>query len=229
MDSPGSTLSQASGRTSGRQTSWSNASDYKWFPSPGRDRQASLSTALDRHTVVEVEELRPELITNSETSPVSSVAPGPCVPSTLTSPSILPSPISSSSGDSSSQGPQNHRENPQLSASSSLSCTTSSGSAQGTSPTNQGPESASIPLDVLVVDDDLLTRKLMSRLLTKLGCKVSTAENGQVALDEILPRTAGGDPPPFDIVFLDNQVSGLDLPPLTRAHLCISPGSRCRS
>ena len=39
---------------------------------------------------------------------------------------------------------------------------------------------------VLVVDDDPLTRKLMSRMLTRFGCRVSTAENGEIALDLIL-------------------------------------------
>ena len=39
---------------------------------------------------------------------------------------------------------------------------------------------------MLVVDDDPLTRKLMSRMLTRFGCRVSTAENGEIALDLIL-------------------------------------------
>ncbi|KZT19596.1 hypothetical protein NEOLEDRAFT_1158991 [Neolentinus lepideus HHB14362 ss-1] len=37
-------------------------------------------------------------------------------------------------------------------------------------------------LPVLVVDDDPLTRSLMKRMLTRLGCNVSTAENGEMAL-----------------------------------------------
>ncbi|KAF5373287.1 hypothetical protein D9615_007374 [Tricholomella constricta] len=41
-------------------------------------------------------------------------------------------------------------------------------------------------LPVLVVDDDPLTRTLMKRILTRLGCQVSTAENGEVALEMIL-------------------------------------------
>lgn len=41
-------------------------------------------------------------------------------------------------------------------------------------------------LRVLVVDDDPLTRKLMSRMLTRIGCRVSTAENGEIALEMIL-------------------------------------------
>ncbi|KAL5521632.1 hypothetical protein ACEPAF_2380 [Sanghuangporus sanghuang] len=88
---------------------------------------------------------------------------------------------------------------------------------------------------VLVVDDDMITRSLMSRMLTRLGCLVTAAENGKVALEKILghpipssvirgePGTgmgmSTGCPPvqgepipeekqvyPFDIVFLDNQM-----------------------
>ena len=43
-------------------------------------------------------------------------------------------------------------------------------------------------LRVLVVDDDPLTRTLMTRMLTRLECIVDTAENGRVALDKILGK-----------------------------------------
>ncbi|KAH0583043.1 hypothetical protein H2248_010928 [Termitomyces sp. 'cryptogamus'] len=84
-------------------------------------------------------------------------------------------------------------------------------------------------LPVLVVDDDQVTRSLMTRLLTRLGCHVSTAENGEVALEMILgpaglnalthSTDASGDSGPilepepgyededkYAIVFLDNQM-----------------------
>jgi CheY-like chemotaxis protein len=87
-------------------------------------------------------------------------------------------------------------------------------------------------MKILVVDDDSLTRKLMSRMLTRLGCTVETAENGQAALDLLLGTktpvsqtptpssidpptitpTPNDQPPPtplptyFDVVFLDNQM-----------------------
>jgi osomolarity two-component system sensor histidine kinase SLN1 len=77
-------------------------------------------------------------------------------------------------------------------------------------------------LRVLIVDDDALTRRLMSRMMVRLGCTASTAENGQVALNMLLasedsaaaagkgdgtaPRAGSGSDKPFDIVFLDNQV-----------------------
>ena len=88
---------------------------------------------------------------------------------------------------------------------------------------------------VLVVDDDEITRKLMMRMLTRLGCTVTLAENGKIALEKILggaipqnvlrgePGTGMGmstgrppvqiEPIPlekqvylFDIIFLDNQM-----------------------
>ena len=90
-------------------------------------------------------------------------------------------------------------------------------------------------LRVLVVDDDMLTRKLMSRMLSRLGCKVTTAENGEIALDLILnggsrptPSSedtgsnglipdngsrSGGEERVYHVIFLDNQMpvmSGLE-------------------
>lgn len=65
-------------------------------------------------------------------------------------------------------------------------------------------------LPVLVVDDDALTRTLMTRMLSRLGCKVSTAENGSAALDMVLGDCNGR----FAVVFLDNQMpvmSGLSM------------------
>ncbi|EJD47260.1 hypothetical protein AURDEDRAFT_163867 [Auricularia subglabra TFB-10046 SS5] len=68
-------------------------------------------------------------------------------------------------------------------------------------------------LRVLVVDDDGLTRRLMGRMLARLGCVVDTAEHGQQALDMLL-----ADPPPgtepYAVTFLDNQMhvmSGLQM------------------
>jgi signal transduction histidine kinase len=55
-------------------------------------------------------------------------------------------------------------------------------------------------LSVLVVDDDALTRKLMARMLRRLGHSVREAENGQVALNLIV---AAAQVEPIDIVFLD--------------------------
>lgn len=115
------------------------------------------------------------------------------------------------------------------------------GSASG-SPlhTPSGSAHSSMPgwetgIRVLVVDDDPMTRKLMARMLTRLGCKVSTAENGEIALELILGTyqrptpsseetgsgglsidvmsTGGSDEHKYAVVFLDNQMpvlSGLE-------------------
>ncbi|ORY88015.1 hypothetical protein BCR35DRAFT_29860 [Leucosporidium creatinivorum] len=69
------------------------------------------------------------------------------------------------------------------------------------------------PLHVLVVDDDTLTRKLMARLLQRLGCIVDSAENGAIAIEKIVARKGTPEEPLFGVVFLDNQMpvcSGLD-------------------
>lgn len=72
------------------------------------------------------------------------------------------------------------------------------------------PAMAPTGLGVLVVDDDALTRTLMTRMLARLGCKVNTAENGEVALEMVLGDCSGR----FAVVFLDNQMpvmSGLSM------------------
>ncbi|KAF9466155.1 hypothetical protein BDZ94DRAFT_249341 [Collybia nuda] len=84
-------------------------------------------------------------------------------------------------------------------------------------------------LPVLVVDDDPLTRMLMKRMLTRMGCTVSTAENGEIAMAMVVgsaPKSPVGDTPgptseqptlnpqyPYSVVFMDNQMpvmSGLN-------------------
>ncbi|WWD17522.1 hypothetical protein CI109_101963 [Kwoniella shandongensis] len=69
------------------------------------------------------------------------------------------------------------------------------------------PPSPEPPMCTLVVDDDKLTRMLMSRMLTRLGHQVTTAENGKIALGMIRDSfEQAPNSPRFDIVFLDNQM-----------------------
>ncbi|KAG7094161.1 hypothetical protein E1B28_007772 [Marasmius oreades] len=58
-------------------------------------------------------------------------------------------------------------------------------------------------LPVLVVDDDKVTRMMMARMLTRLGCHVSVAENGEVALKTILD--AQFTPSLMKSIFFENQ------------------------
>ncbi|KAJ3863255.1 Tco5, signal transduction HAMP domain histidine kinase [Lentinula novae-zelandiae] len=79
------------------------------------------------------------------------------------------------------------------------------------------------PLHVLVVDDDALTRTLMRRMLERMGCDVTTAENGDLALRILLSPDSDGESSSlscsnseqpvasdtvskFHIIFLDNQM-----------------------
>ncbi|KAL0953952.1 hypothetical protein HGRIS_005113 [Hohenbuehelia grisea] len=120
-----------------------------------------------------------------------------------------------------------------MSSSSSSPLTAFDNSFNRGSPSSSSPTITFEPgLNVLVVDDDPLTRTLMKRILTRLGCTVATAENGEVALDMILGNTNGHGltpssdgsngtgpileqherPPPnpdesrYAVVFLDNQM-----------------------
>ncbi|KAJ7091476.1 hypothetical protein B0H15DRAFT_778280 [Mycena belliarum] len=90
-----------------------------------------------------------------------------------------------------------------------------------------GTPSPPLGLRVLVVDDDAMTRMLMTRMLERMGCRVSTAENGEVALSRIVGaqtpaptseiaaeqppeiEIVSQDPPRFAVIFLDNQMPKL--------------------
>ncbi|ORY85492.1 hypothetical protein BCR37DRAFT_365079 [Protomyces lactucae-debilis] len=68
------------------------------------------------------------------------------------------------------------------------------------------------PCSVLVVDDDLLTRRLLARMLTRLGHAVEQSENGLLALNKIRERSR--ETRPYDLVLLDNQMpvmSGVEM------------------
>ena len=107
-----------------------------------------------------------------------------------------------------------------------------SSNARGSNSSASSPVIFERELFVLVVDDDQVTRTLMTRLLTRLGCHVTTADNGEAALDLILgqnsrtPSEASGnlglvleecsnvtEEGRFAVIFLDNQMpllSGLN-------------------
>lgn len=78
---------------------------------------------------------------------------------------------------------------------------------------------ADSPLQILVIDDDLLTRRLMTRMLTRLGHLVESAENGLIALEILRKHWRGEIGQPFDLIFCDNQMpvlSGVEMVNLAR-------------
>jgi osomolarity two-component system, sensor histidine kinase SLN1 len=85
---------------------------------------------------------------------------------------------------------------------------TDSSTAGLLAPTDQTQFEPGMP--VLVVDDDPLTRMLMKRLLTRLGCVVSTADNGEKALEMITgssSTTPASESTSTDPGFSSSQVS----------------------
>ena len=73
---------------------------------------------------------------------------------------------------------------------------------QAPAPPTPATESRSYDLRVLVVDDTRDNRVLLSRILSKVGCTVSTAENGQQAIDLVLGRSTN-ERPTFDLILMD--------------------------
>lgn len=61
---------------------------------------------------------------------------------------------------------------------------------------------------VLLAEDGVDNRRLISYHLKKAGCKVTTAENGKIAHDEARAAVERGEP--FDIIFMDMQMPVMD-------------------
>lgn len=64
-------------------------------------------------------------------------------------------------------------------------------------------EQESISYRVLLAEDNPINRVVAVKLLEKLGCKVKTAENGQVAVNMLIEHD-------FDLVFMDLQMPEMD-------------------
>ncbi len=63
---------------------------------------------------------------------------------------------------------------------------------------------------ILLVEDSEDNRRLIQLFLEKLGVKVTTATNGQEAMDTILSHESNETCPRFDLVFMDMQMPVLD-------------------
>jgi DNA-binding response OmpR family regulator/HPt (histidine-containing phosphotransfer) domain-containing protein len=59
------------------------------------------------------------------------------------------------------------------------------------------------PVEILVVDDEILSRRAVSYALEKAGLKASSVEDPQTALNQTMDKQ-------FDLIFLDVQMPGID-------------------
>ncbi|GAA5885713.1 hypothetical protein JCM6882_007538 [Rhodosporidiobolus microsporus] len=172
----------------------------------GRPRDSSVSTQLSVPAAYRFsppvspnlggEPVSPSLLVSGPTPPNSA---SPLYPPTSSSPPVFnypfalvpPSRPENRSHISSASAPAEVTIPPHLASSPVVSpiATTPGGSQVKPAAGASGSTALDLadgPLNVLVVDDDALTRKLMSRMMERLGCKVSTAENGKIALDMLL-------------------------------------------
>ncbi|KAH8813816.1 hypothetical protein DL96DRAFT_1472390 [Flagelloscypha sp. PMI_526] len=66
--------------------------------------------------------------------------------------------------------------------------------------------SESAPLEVLFVDDDPMTRRVLSQWLGRRGCNVTTVDDGDQCLKLVLHETQ---PMYYDLIIMDNQMERL--------------------
>jgi len=78
-----------------------------------------------------------------------------------------------------------------------------------------------LPASILVVDDEHLVREMLVRALERAGCRVTTAEDGRVALKRFQEAGAG-----FDCVILDLMMPGMDGVAAFRELVKLDPGVR---
>ena len=64
--------------------------------------------------------------------------------------------------------------------------------------------------NVLVVEDNQLNRRVITKMLEKLGCRVDAAENGMEALVHLNLALPVEGRPRYDIIFMDIQMPVLD-------------------
>ena len=72
-----------------------------------------------------------------------------------------------------------------------------------TAPTNNGTLASRLPLKILVTDDNVINQKVAVRLLQQFGYSADIASNGIESLAALEKQ-------PYDVVFMDMQMPGMD-------------------
>ena len=76
-------------------------------------------------------------------------------------------------------------------------------------------------LDILIVDDSGLSRKMLSRLLRTSGYVFDEAEDGVIALEKVKAKmsgvTYGSEKDNFDVILMDFVMPNMDGPTATKA------------
>ena len=72
----------------------------------------------------------------------------------------------------------------------------------------ESDQTTDVTANVLLAEDGVDNRRLISFHLKKAGCQVTTAENGKIAYDEATAATERGEP--FDIIVMDMQMPVMD-------------------
>lgn len=65
-------------------------------------------------------------------------------------------------------------------------------------------------LNILIVDDSPAIVKMISMMLRRLGHRISTAENGAIALQNIMDKRGSNSSDPYDVVLMDLQMPVMD-------------------
>jgi CheY-like chemotaxis protein len=88
------------------------------------------------------------------------------------------------------------------------------------SETNEPESDHKQSLYILITDDDMITRNLMTKILRTLGHTTDTAENGQVCIEKV-QAASEENRRQYDVILLDNQMpvmNGKDTLKWLRSH-----------
>jgi PAS domain S-box-containing protein len=63
---------------------------------------------------------------------------------------------------------------------------------------------------ILLTDDNIVNQRVASEILSKSGCILEVASNGQEAIDKVIVTYLDADKPKYDLIFMDIQMPDMD-------------------